>query len=324
MNTINLRTRLKMRHLLLLEALGDVVSLNQAARRVFITQPAATVALAEIETTLGSQLFERSSRGLLPTPIGRVVMAHARRILAAVDQAQDNLAALADGSAGIVRVGTLLPPSMDLLPASIAALKARFPLMRITVEQMPQDPMLARLKNGDLDIGLLRLVTGPDEAELQQTVLYRDAYCVIAHPNHAMMQRRSVKLSALVDEPWILPPLAGPLRTRLDTMFIAEAGRVPVHHVSSVSLPCNLHLITQYAYLGAVTLRTAAFYRAQARVAVLPVRLGDLMGPYAAVLLKEKYRAPAVQLFLDELCRLAAGMPPTHLPPGRAKSGRGV
>ncbi len=306
---LNLRTRLKMRHLLLLEALGEAGSLNKAAARVHITQPAATLALADIESAVGTQLFVRSSRGLLATATGSVVIAHARRILATVDQAQDNLLALADGSEGIVRIGTLMPPSMDLLPASIAAIKARFPLMRISIDQMAQEPMLARLTSGDLDIGLARLVTGPDEADLTQTLLYRDDFCVIAHPGHALVRRRNIKLSALVDQPWILPPVIGPLRARLDALFLAEAGRIPRVSVTSLSLPCNLTLIMQHGYLGAVTMRTAAFYRAQARVAVLPVRLGDLLGPYTAVLLKEKYRAPAVQTFLDELQRQALRLP---------------
>ncbi|HVL36255.1 MAG TPA: LysR family transcriptional regulator, partial [Burkholderiales bacterium] len=106
-----LSRRLKLRQLLLLRALGETRNLRRSASALNLTQPAATRLLQELEAALGLQLFERSRRGMAPTPYGEAMIRHARAVLADLDGAREELAALAEGSQGRVVVGSLVSTS---------------------------------------------------------------------------------------------------------------------------------------------------------------------------------------------------------------------
>ena len=69
-----LLNRLRFKHLELLATLGETQVLHQAAKRINVSQPAATKMLADIEYTFGFSLFERHARGLRPTPLGAQVL----------------------------------------------------------------------------------------------------------------------------------------------------------------------------------------------------------------------------------------------------------
>ena len=100
-----LRNRIKLRHLMLIEALSHDPSLHGAASRMHMTQPNATRLLAELEEMLGARLYERSARGLLATPYGQAVTEQARLLLSNVDQIEHTMQSLLDGHTGLVRVG---------------------------------------------------------------------------------------------------------------------------------------------------------------------------------------------------------------------------
>src|SRR3990170_3396374 len=107
-NAALLYRRLKLRQLLLLRALRDSGNLRRSAAALNLTQPAATRMLQDLENTLGLKLFERSQRGMAPTPYGEAMIRHAGAVLADLDSAREELSALADGSHGRVAVGTLM------------------------------------------------------------------------------------------------------------------------------------------------------------------------------------------------------------------------
>jgi molybdenum-dependent DNA-binding transcriptional regulator ModE len=132
--------RLKFRQLVLLDALGASQSLRKAAAQTHLTQPAASRAMAELESAFGVQLFERSHSGMAPTVYGNALIQHARRVLFDVQQAHAEIQALRSGSQGVVRLGSLLPPATGLLPKAVGEIKKRLPHLRISLEQLPQKP----------------------------------------------------------------------------------------------------------------------------------------------------------------------------------------
>lgn len=111
--------RLRMQHLQLLVSLEETGSVSEAARATFSTQPALSKWLKELEDDVGAPLFERHARGLKPTVQGLMLLGHARRVLSEMDRAQQNLAALQDGSSYRVAIGTSPASAPNLVPAAI-------------------------------------------------------------------------------------------------------------------------------------------------------------------------------------------------------------
>src|SRR5512140_557756 len=146
--------RLKLRQLELLDQLADHQSLARAAAAMNVTQPAATKLLQEIEHAMGVALFERLPRGLRPTPYGEIMMRHARTVLAALDRGREEIAALMDGAAGSVSVGSVRGATSALLAPALAAVRETRPRVRMNVLVDAAEILIPRLREARLDIVL--------------------------------------------------------------------------------------------------------------------------------------------------------------------------
>ena len=304
--------RLKFRQLVLLDALGDSLSLRKAAALANLTQPAATRAMAELESAFGVQLFERSHRGMAPTVYGEALVRHARQVLFDVQRAHDEIQALRSGSHGFVRVGALLSSAVRVLPMAIGEVKRQFPRMRISVEQHPQLPLISKLREGSLDMVLCRLVTNSVDAEnLDQVVLFDDDFALVAGRNHRLARAKSLAIADLVDEPWVLPHPGGPLYDHVCAQFLTQVGRLPANIVeSTTSLVTNLMLIEHYGFLNFMQRSVAQTYTKRGALRILPISLGSPIGPHVVAVRRDSSHPPAVDALLKALQLVAAAPEP--------------
>lgn len=90
-------TRLRMKHFLLLQAIEAQRSLTRVAQQLATSQPAVTQALAELESLFGAPLFTRSSRGMSPTDLGRLVLARAKTLLSDLGHWAQDIEAVGQG-----------------------------------------------------------------------------------------------------------------------------------------------------------------------------------------------------------------------------------
>ena len=300
----SLRQQLKIRQLLLLDALSRATSLRKAASLIGMAQPAATLALAELEALLGVPLFERTRRGMRPTLFGESMMTHARSVLACIDRAQDDMTELMSGSGGLVRIGTIVPATVDLLPRCIAEIKQRFPTLRMQIEQLAYEPLLAGLSTGRFDLVIGREAPQQNSPEFEQITLFQDPYVVVAAPGHPLAKSTRLSLAAVVDLPWIMPP-EGPQSSRLVSLFQAQAGRVPATYIESLSLPCNLALIRDHGFVSVMGKALAQASEKQGAVSILNLQIGNLLGPVMLLSRRQAQHLPAVEHTRDALIRLA-------------------
>lgn len=302
--------RLKFRQLVLLDALGESQSLRKAAAQTHLTQPAATRAMAELESAFGVQLFDRSHAGMTPTVYGHALIKHARRVLFDVQQAHADIQALRSGAQGQVRIGSLLPPAAGLLPLAIAEVKRQFPLMRISLEQLPQKPLVERVREGSLDIALCRQITPKSDANgLDQTVLFDEDYVLVAGPDHRLAGARTLKLGDLIDEPWVMPHASGLLHAHVHALFLIHAGRLPANTIeSSTPLVANLMLVERHGFLNFMQKTIAQDYAARGQLCVLPIALSNPLGPHVIAVRDDGALPPATAIVLRALREVAERM----------------
>ena len=304
MDSTLFRRRLKLRQLLLVDALAATGTLRQAAARVNMAQPAATQLLSELETALGVELFERSPQGMTPTSFGESMIEHARRVLMDIDHAGADLTALAQGEQGHVHVGAFVSATTALLPKCVALIKAERPAVRIRIEVAGHKALLAGLRSHDLDLVIGR-VLGHGDPDLVYTVLYNESFRAVARPGHAFAARKTLSLAETIDAPWILPSGDGPMRQNLNALFVAKAGHLPRNVVETVSMLASLQILRESDFLAVLPERVAEEYAAHGMVAALPLRFADLLGPIALVTRAGPLRSRAVEAFHDTV--LAVG-----------------
>ena len=163
----NTRSRLKIRQMLLLVALDDTGSLNKAAEATHMSQPAASKMLNDIEALFGVPFFERLPRGMRPAVHGTTLVRHVRMALANLAQGQDSIATLHAGLAGQVNFGTIITPSMTMIPQAITEAKAMAPRLNIGVTVGASNELLARMRNGELDFLVAGILEPEDGAGLR-------------------------------------------------------------------------------------------------------------------------------------------------------------
>src|ERR671927_1455443 len=146
---------IELRHLAALEAVGRTRSFGAAARELGYTQSAVSQQIAQLERVVGHRLFHRPGgpRRVEPTEAGLLLLRHADAIVAQLDAARADMAALAEGAAGTLRVGIYQSVGARLLPALVRRFRAQWPLVGIRVrEESSAADLLRLLEHGELDL----------------------------------------------------------------------------------------------------------------------------------------------------------------------------
>lgn len=236
-------TRLKLRQLRLLVAVGVHGNIQNAARELGISQPAATKMIQDLELDFEVKLFNRTNRGVVPTVFGETLIRHGKLIFAQVSNAAQELDDLNEGSAGRVVVGTLLAASTSLLPTAIEILLADRPNVAVKINEGTNEVLMPRLLSGEIDMVVGRLPSHRHRDKIRQEKLFEDRILAIVGNQHPLAGRQNISFAQTKPFGWILPPLETTLRRQVDHFFVAQQQYVPPVMIESVSYLTNRALL---------------------------------------------------------------------------------
>jgi molybdate transport repressor ModE-like protein len=180
----------ELRHLAALEAVGRAESFGRAARELGYTQSAVSQQIAQLERLVGQKLVERPGgpKRVSLTQAGRLLLRHADAIVAQLDAAQADMAALAQGEAGPLRVGIYQSVGVHLLPALLRRFREDWPRVELHLQHSVEDEQpLRALERGELDLTFadLPLPEGPFEA----VEVVRDRYVLVVAADSDLARR---------------------------------------------------------------------------------------------------------------------------------------
>jgi DNA-binding transcriptional LysR family regulator len=183
---------LELRHLAALEAVARTRSFGAAARDLGYTQSAISQQIAQLERSVGQRLVDRPGgpRRVELTDAGRLLLRHADAIVARLDAARADMAALAEGVAGTLRVGIYQSVGARILPGLLRRFKEDWPRVEVRVREETDATELLRLvEHGELDLTFadLPLPEGPFEAE----EVLRDPYVLLVQAGSELAARDS-------------------------------------------------------------------------------------------------------------------------------------
>jgi DNA-binding transcriptional LysR family regulator len=144
-----------------LVAIADCGSLVEAARVLHQAPPTVSLHIAELEARVGASLLSRRRGDVRPSAIGEALVERARRLLADVELALDDIQRQVQGLAGRVRLGASTSVIAHLLPQAIASLREHHPDIDVQIAVLTSQETLNRLAQGTLDIGLVALAQRP-------------------------------------------------------------------------------------------------------------------------------------------------------------------
>lgn len=210
-------------------------NLHRSAEALGLTQSALSKTLARLEREVGMQLFERTPRGVVPTEAGSTLVRHARKVLLAVSDLEEELGEQRVARSGTVRLGSL----PYLLPSLLSPLLAGFfssrPLATFSIETHLSAHLLALLQAGEVD---LALAAAPETlpADLEYLPLGVLTMQIVARAGHPRLPTfRS--MADLEQERWAMPSASLYLRQWLEERFTSVGLPPPRLAVESSASP---------------------------------------------------------------------------------------
>lgn len=265
--------RLRTRQLLLLARLGGEGHLGRAASSMGISQPAATRLLQEMEDTLGSALFVRGARGMQPTAAGQVLLRYARQVLNDFGAARRELAALAAGLHGTLRLGSVPSALPALLAPVLAQFKAQHPRVAVALEVATSDVMLVQLGRGEVDLMLGRLLEGGHDDDVEAVPVLDEPQVVVARQGHPLQATIRPTLRELARWPWVVQPPGSPQAGRFEAMMREAGVRRRLDITETASTVATTALLEASDMLAVMPESLAAHYARLGVLRVVPIPL---------------------------------------------------
>ena len=224
---------MNLRDLHYLVALADHAHFGRAATACFVSQPTLSTQIRKLEEELGVPLFERAPRKVMLTPAGRDIAERARRVIGEVEQMKEVARRSQDPEAGTVRLGMFPTLGPYLLPHVVPGIRARFPKLELLLVEEKSDVLLARLREGKLDAGLLALPLHDDQLHVE--FLFEEPFLLAVPETHPLAKRDSLALKELADQRLLLLEDGHCLRDQaLDVCHMAGAGEMSGFQATSL------------------------------------------------------------------------------------------
>ncbi|MEK7946767.1 LysR family transcriptional regulator [Pigmentiphaga sp. YJ18] len=265
--------RLRVRQLYVLVSLHETANLSLTAARMHMTQPALSKWLRELETDLGVELFERHSRGLVPTRFCDTLVGHARTVLGELERTGETLRAMSDGSDGQLLVGTTPIGTSGLLPACLGNYRRLRPGICTVVHENSLEKLLPQLKEGRLDCIVSRIEAPVDPAVVAEP-LQEEGICVVASRGHPLARLRKVTWAQARDYPWAMPQAGTPLRREMELALAAVGEPLPRAAIEASSVVLIASLLQDDEMLAVMSDAVVLALSRLERLKVLPLALG--------------------------------------------------
>jgi DNA-binding transcriptional LysR family regulator len=286
---------MEFRHLRTIVAVARHRSFTKAAEELYLAQSAISQQIRRLEAEIGIQIFRRSSRSVEITEEGKVILAHAQRVLAEVDDLHGELEALTGVMRGTVRLGGIYPFGRYDLYGVLADYRERYPGVAIHMVEEAQDEVLVMLRQDELDCAFASVDPDTIGSEFAGTLLWEEEFLVAVAPDHRFASRPHVTFQELVNEDLIAYRENSALRRRLETT-IGRLGLEPRN--AFVCTEMNAVRALASKGLGVAVLPRSVAELDGPPVVLRPFRPAPLTWPVALVWRADRRQPPAAGAFL--------------------------
>lgn len=186
-----------------------IVSLDQhrhfvrAAEACFVTQPTLSMQIKKLEDELGLKLFDRSRQPIMPTDVGRKIIAQARLVLQETASIENIVHDFKETVSGQLHIGILPTVSPYLMPRLIRLVGSAYPELKLFVKELTTEDIVRMLKDDHLDIGILSTPLH-DDGIAEDPVFY-EKFRLYVHPGHPAFKKNNWSIEDLKqDKIWLL------------------------------------------------------------------------------------------------------------------------
>lgn len=291
---------MKLSHLQMMVAFAETGQIGAAAERLGIAQPAASRLLSEVEAILGLPVRARAGRGVVLTEAGRTLAERAGRVMQELTDAGREVAEIAAGGVGKVRIGAVTAPALNLVLPALRTARLAHPRIESDVVVAASDILCGQLAAGRLDFVVGRVPDGVDADQFDGTVIAPEPVTLVVRRGHRLAETPPRDPAALMEFDWVMPGEESPL-TRAVLARLADLGLPrPDQRLSTPSFLLTLAMLRQTNVVAplAQAVADAFAHGPDAPFVQVALDLGITVSPYSLLTRKGARLTAAAQTIL--------------------------
>ena len=304
---------LTLRQLAVFESVARHLSYTRAADEMYLSQPAVSMQIRQLEDAVGLPLFERLGRKIHLTEAGREFYHYAHLIGRQLKEAEEVLEALKGLNKGRLSV-SVASTANYFATRLLAAFKKEYEGVAVSLDVTNRRALLRQLEHNEVDLVIMG--RPPEDADLVAEPFMNNPLVVIAPAGHPLAGQREIPMARLADESFVVRERGSGTRIAMEKSF-AEQGRSLKTGMEMTSNEAIKQAVEAGLGLGIVSLHTLELELATGRLTVLDVEGFPIMRQWHVVHRREKRLSPIAVAFKDfvfrealRFVRLPAGVAP--------------
>jgi len=269
---------------------------TRAGEELNLSQPSVSIRIKQLENELGMKLFEQLGKKVALTDAGLLLVPHARRVIAAIEDAKQALGELQGLERGSLRIGASTTPGMYLIPQIIARFKERYPKIEIHLGIKDTKQVEEGVIRNEFDFGFVGGHLVGDEVDVVAWIT--DQLVLVVGLKHPLAKKKSIKVADLRKEKFILRELGSATRSTIASHL--QKSNLAVQTVMEMENPESVKKAVQsglgIAFISKFAVETEL--KAKSLIAVR-VRGLDIRRELKIVYRKDKHLGRAAQTFIS-------------------------
>lgn len=250
---------------------------THAAKALGVSQPTIHRAARTLERSLGAELFEKTSYGVVPTREAEKLSQRAHRAFVEIAQAQADIDALRGRDSGSTVIGAMPLARSFLVPKALIQFTREHGEHAVSIMEGTYEHLLAALQAGHADflIGALRELR--PSADIVQEHLFDDPLSIVMRARHPLAKRRKLSATDLTSYPWIAPRSSSPLRAHFEAMFTKLGVAAPRPTIECNSLIAARALLMESDHLMLSSMNQVHYELQAGMLVALPHPAGKIV-----------------------------------------------
>ena len=198
---------------------AELNNFSRAAETLYLTQPAVSAQIKDLEYEYKTKLFDRSGRSISLTEAGEKLIPYVKKLMEIYDESHYALSLLKDTNDGFIKLGVSGLPGARLLPSMISNFKENFTDVSFSIKEQKSAVILELLKQKQIDLGII--VHSEELVNLQglvEKVLFKDKFVVGVSYDHPLAKKKSIDVEQIIKLPLIVSQKDTVSRQALDRL----------------------------------------------------------------------------------------------------------
>lgn len=281
-------------------------SLSRGAEEVFLSQPAASVALVELESRLGQPLFDRTGKKLVLNENGLQLYPKAVELIERLNHAEQLFSHKATELGGTLKIGTSMTIGNYIAPPLLAFFMKAYPNVRMIQKVANSETIIHDLEKFQLDIGFIESDCFSDHLLVNQWG--EDELIIFAAPDHPFAKKTFVTLNQIEQAEWIVRESGSGTREVMEKYIHPRRIRLEVGSTHAIK-----QLVASSHVLGCASRYALEKELREKTLVKLAVKDCVIKRPFSQIMHKEKYQTDLIKIFMGqfkwEIEKSATGYP---------------